>query len=165
MSFPPRFWVEFSEQAKKLAVQCGNALGNLFRRVADDMAELRVRVLFSFDRMPVGRRRLVFVTAGVFVVLLLIVIGTALLGKNETAEQKISSTGNAAAQQVIIPPDELFLPEEPDFVPGVLLEREQRDVWTAEDAEPFWQDPLKNGELEWRDRIEKAVDGIMESVH
>jgi hypothetical protein len=29
---------------------------------------------------------------------------------------------------------------------------------------PWWQDPLKDGEQEWRDQIEKTVDEIMESV-
>jgi hypothetical protein len=58
----------------------------------------------------------------------------------------------------------LFLPDEPDFIPGVMLGREQRTVWTAGDAESLWQDPLKNGEEPWRNRIEDAIDAIMESV-
>jgi hypothetical protein len=53
---------------------------------------------------------------------------------------------------------------EPDFVPGVILEREKRTQWTADDAASWWQDPLKDGEQEWRDQIEKTVDTIMESV-
>lgn len=68
------------------------------------------------------------------------------------------------AQWDLIPPEELFLPDEPDFVPGVIPGREQRAEWTAEDAEPWWQNPLAGGEEQWRARIERMVDEIMESV-
>ncbi|MDR0400920.1 MAG: hypothetical protein LBH51_08255 [Treponema sp.] len=63
-----------------------------------------------------------------------------------------------------IPWEELFLPEEPDFLPPVILEREQRDSWTAEDAEPFWYNPLKDGEEEWREQVEKTVDEFLERI-
>jgi hypothetical protein len=68
------------------------------------------------------------------------------------------------AARPAIPPGELFLPEEPDFVPQVLLEREPRESWSAEDAAPFWHDPLKMGEEPWRRRIEEAIDELLEEV-
>jgi malate synthase len=127
------------------------------------------------ERLPQDRRRRVVLAAAVsFAVLLVIIAGSALVSKNRN-EQRIASTGNNASgrsasdrpgapQRAIIPPDEIFLPDEPDFVPGVLLERERRVVWTEEDAAPFWQDPLIDGEQQWRDRIEKTIDEIMENV-
>jgi hypothetical protein len=63
-----------------------------------------------------------------------------------------------------LPPEEIFLPPEPDFIPGVLLGRERRESWTLEDTRPYWQDPLKNGEEGWRDRIEAEIDDLMERV-
>jgi len=63
-----------------------------------------------------------------------------------------------------IPAEELFLPDEPDFIPGVLLEREQRTSWTEEDASEHWQDPLKYGEEQWREKIEAAIDDFLEGV-
>jgi hypothetical protein len=63
-----------------------------------------------------------------------------------------------------IPPEELFLPEEPDFLPGVIPGRERRDVWTAEDAAPFWYNPLEEGAAQWRDRIESVIDELLEHV-
>jgi hypothetical protein len=63
-----------------------------------------------------------------------------------------------------IPPEELFLPDEPDFLPGVIPERERRDLWTAEDAEPYWYNPLERGEEEWRNRIRAALDEFLEHV-
>ena len=158
----------------------------IFRTVADKTAWLWVRILAAADRLlekiPPQKRGLVLLSAaGVFAALLFIVIGISLLTRGGSGEQEISSTGNTTSSgyalpegnsglqprrqgSVIIPPDELFLPSEPDFIPGVMLEREQRTVWTAEDAAPLWQDPLKNGEQAWRDLIEKTIDDIMESI-
>jgi hypothetical protein len=62
-----------------------------------------------------------------------------------------------------IPPEDLFLPEEPDFLPGVLPERERREFWTPGDARPFWTDPAENYGP-WRDRVETMVDEYLERV-
>ena len=63
-----------------------------------------------------------------------------------------------------IPPEDLFLPEEPDFLPPVILERERRESWTGEDAEAFWYRPLEDGEEIWREQVEKVVDDLLERV-
>jgi hypothetical protein len=66
--------------------------------------------------------------------------------------------------QVVIPAQELFLPQEPDFLPGVLLGRQRRESWTVEDAQEYWQDPMKNGENEWRLRVEAVIDELLENI-
>jgi hypothetical protein len=63
-----------------------------------------------------------------------------------------------------IPAEGLFLPDEPDYLPGVLLEREQRTSWTTDDATAHWQDPLRHGEEQWREKIEIAIDEFLERV-
>ena len=63
-----------------------------------------------------------------------------------------------------IPSEELFLPDEPDYIPGVLLKRDRRSNWTEENAMEFWQDPLKNGEEQWREKIESSIDDYLERV-
>ena len=63
-----------------------------------------------------------------------------------------------------IPAGELFIPDEPDFIPGVLLGRDRRESWTYEDAAEFWQDPLRSGEEPWRERIESVINRFWESV-
>ena len=60
--------------------------------------------------------------------------------------------------------EELFLPDEPDYIPGVLLGREQRTNWTEDDAAEHWQDPLRFGEEQWREKIETAIDEFLERV-
>ena len=112
---------------------------------------------------PEKRRLVLLAATGALAVLLLIIIGVSLQGRSRRA-QDLASARSPAPYRHAIPPDELFLPDEPDFVPGVQLEREQRAQWTVEDVEPFWQDPLRQGEQEWRDEIERTIDEIMESV-
>jgi len=61
-------------------------------------------------------------------------------------------------------PDELFPPEEPDFLPQVLLSREPRGEWSVEDAAPFWTDPAT---LNWpalRSEAKEKIDALMETV-
>ncbi|MFP3090906.1 hypothetical protein LQZ21_11330 [Treponema sp. TIM-1] len=63
-----------------------------------------------------------------------------------------------------IPPEELFMPDEPDFLPEVLWERAPREFWTPEDALPFWTDPLKNNRRVWQERVEGLIDELLERL-
>jgi len=117
------------------------------------------------ERLPPEKRKpILMVSVGACAVLALVIAGIPLLTRDKPDERKPAAAKNAPARQGIIPPDDLFLPDEPDFIPGVMLEREQRTAWTAADIAPLWQDPLKNGEEPWRNRVEKTIDEIMESV-
>jgi len=165
MPFPPHLPAPIS----KFAADVKTAFGGFFRWAAEKTDGLRARIQPVIDkladRLPPGKRRpVLFASIGVCAVLALIIAGSSLLTRGGDTGRKPPATEKAPARQGFIPADDLFLPEEPDFVPGVLLEREQRTVWTAGDAAPLWQDPLKNGEEPWRNRIEKTIDEIMESV-
>ena len=98
--------------------------------------------------------------------LLLLVLGLVmLLAMNNNSERKEFPAAARFPEDLpkqTIPSGDLFLGEEPDFIPPVLLERERRQSWTAEDASPFWQDPLERGEEPWRERIESAIDELLE---
>jgi len=113
-------------------------------------------------KIPADRRIILTLAIGVPIILLLFIMGVSLMSKDKSVKPAALPASSAVSRR--IPAEDLFLPDEPDFVPGVILEREKRTQWTADDAMPWWQDPLKDGEQEWRDQIEKTVDGIMESV-
>ena len=115
------------------------------------------------EKIPPEKRRLVLTASLGFCAVFALVIAGASLAKGG-GKGREGAPAAATVRQGVIPADDLFLPDEPDFVPGVLLEREQRAQWTADDAAPLWQDPLRNGEEPWRDRIERTIDEIMESV-
>jgi hypothetical protein len=164
MPFSPHLPSQIYDFAAKIKA----ALGSLLQIMRQGVENVRARVQPVFDRLverlPPGKQRLVLGASIItFSVFLLILVG-GLMARGDRKNSAPVTAGTAAVRQGFILPDELFLPSEPDFVPGVLLEREQRTIWTASDAAPLWQDPLKDGEEPWRNRIEKTIDEIMESV-
>jgi len=146
--------------------KAGNGIGGFLRWIADKTAGLRGGIKKRLDDffiiIPIDRRIALTVIIGIPVVLLLIIIGASLLSTDASAKNKVLSASSVMSRRV--PAEDLFIPEEPDFVPGVLLEREKREQWSVDDAAHWWQDPLRDGEQEWRDQIEKTVDDIMEKV-
>lgn len=120
------------------------------------------------------KRRIILICTGVFVVILVFSVILSLVNPKKEAYQ--SGSVNTAVRRgadpgvlsvsprIIIPADEIFLPAEPDFIPGVLLEREKRLSWSEQDAEEYWQDPLKFGEEPWRDMIEDVIDKYLERI-
>jgi len=152
MSFPPRLPAQVYDFAARVKAVLGG-LRDRLRPVADRLA----------GKIPPEKRRLVLTASLGFCAVFALVLAGASLAKGGDTERKGAASA-APVRQGVIPPDDLFLPDEPDFVPGILLEREQRAAWTTDDAAPLWQDPLRNGEEPWRDRIERAIDEIMESV-
>ena len=138
-------------------------------RVAEKTAGLRVRLLAAVDRLidkiPQEKRRLALMAgAGGLAAVILVIVGVSVATGGGSGGEEAAPAVSAQPQRGVIPPDELFLPFEPDFVPGVILERERRSEWTVEEAIPLWQNPLTNGEQVWRDLMEETVDTIMESV-
>jgi hypothetical protein len=148
--------------------------GSFFRRAADRIGSLARRAadlvrgwgeklwgLFPAsvrEKLPWLEGRLGFMLAGTALALLILVAALAAAGRPPVEKPEV------AGESAPIPPEDLFLPEEPDFLPPVILERERRDAWTAQDAEPYWYNPLEQGEDEWRERVEQVIDDLLERV-
>jgi hypothetical protein len=107
------------------------------------------------------KRRIVLICTVVFSALLTI---SVLLSLKLPEKKEKAKDQNALNFRIPVPPEEIFLPEEPDFVPGVILEREKRTEWTENDAREYWRDPLKEGEEQWREKIEGEIDKYLERV-
>ncbi|MDR0449857.1 MAG: hypothetical protein LBH26_01155 [Treponema sp.] len=123
------------------------------------------------EKLPWLEGKLGFALAGLGLALILLLAG--LLGAPASPKAGLQagreggrSSGEAGgiSREAPIPPEELFLPGEPDFLPGVIPWREQRKAWAAEDAAPYWYNPLERGEEEWRNRIKTALDEFLEHV-
>jgi hypothetical protein len=118
------------------------------------------------SRIPVlsaAKKKILFIGLGSALIICLV---TVVLGMNRAQKALADSTDtlSRAFQLPVIPPEDLFLPDEPDFLPGVIPGQEQRDSWTAGDAAPFWYNPLEEGEEPWRERIESVIDELLEHV-
>jgi len=111
------------------------------------------------------KRRLVLICTGIFALLLTLAVIISLINNsNETQIRPEFAEPDRVFLNLPIPSAELFLPDEPDFIPGVLLQRDRRTRWTEEDAAEFWQDPLRFGEEQWREKIEAAIDEFLEFI-
>jgi hypothetical protein len=158
------------EKIRSIAPGVTAALGGFLGKAKAFLSGLRERLrdkagMFSAKVPEEYRRPAGIAAAIVAVILLFAALGTLLLSKGETEEKRGDSDPvNVPLVKFFIPVDEVFLPDEPDFVPGVTTERERRAEWTEKEAESWWRDPLENGGQNWRDQIEKNVDDILESV-
>jgi hypothetical protein len=86
------------------------------------------------------------------------------MNHNQGEMQQASQESSQLFAPQAIKTEELFLPREPEFIPEVILDREPRDMWTEEDAEEFWNDPLKENTDLWKNRIIESVDDILENI-
>ncbi|MDR2601184.1 MAG: hypothetical protein LBC53_01840 [Spirochaetaceae bacterium] len=60
---------------------------------------------------------------------------------------------------------EIFILEEPDFLPKALLKREPSAVWTSEKAQEYWIDPsLETDKEVLLNNVEKSIDKLLENV-
>jgi hypothetical protein len=144
----------------------GAALADFFRglpgKLTSFFAALRERGAF-FDGLFPGKRKWLLFGLGAALLFSLVLVLT-LMNRKPRSGPPPAEELTGPLQDVRIPREELFLPDEPGFLPGVLPERERREAWTAEDAAPYWQDPLKSGEEPWRDQVESVIDDLLERV-
>jgi len=119
----------------------------------------------KLGKVPPQRRRTVLLAVAIGLSALLFVFAAISQMEWEPRDPlRAPEREDGVAQWGLIPPEELFLPDEPDIVPGVMLGRERREEWGIGDAEPWWQNPLADGEEQWRTRIDRMIDEIMENV-
>ena len=122
--------------------------------------KLQPAVQELLEKIPQDKRKIVLLLGAASLVLLLLAV---ILQVNTSDNRNRGGPQDAVLQQ-IIPITDIFLPEEPVFVPGVLLEREQRPDWDYEDAGDFWRDPLQYGEEIWRGRVQTMIDQFLEHI-
>lgn len=111
-----------------------------------------------FSHIPEEKKKPVLIALGGLTVLLILSIIAAFAmspGKRQEASSEI-------AKSLTIPPEELFIPLEPDFIPKFILEREPRRYWTLEEIRPYWK-ALKANER-WKEEVKSAVDKLLEGV-
>jgi hypothetical protein len=138
--------------------------GSLAARFATRFAELREKWARSGGLFR-GKRKWLLIGPGAALVLLFFSLAIlSAVNRDSRAGPPPAGDVSGPVQGGRIPPEDMFLPGEPDFIPGVLPERERRDAWTVEDAAPYWRDPLKIGEEPWREQVEAAIDELLERV-
>ena len=96
--------------------------------------------------------------------LFLVLVVMLTVNNSRQAREKAAKDLAESFKPLPIGPDDLFWPDEPDFVPKVQLDREPREVWTLEEASPHWIDLNRDYGEKWRERIFSVMDNVMEKV-
>jgi hypothetical protein len=129
--------------------------------IRDKAAGLIGRVKERLDADP----KLKLIAAGAILGTVLVILGMmVMLTRNNRARRTPDSESTAELFRMELPPEELFLDDEPDFLPELLPERERRDVWTADDIRPYWTDPENEDAEVYEEMMGAVVDGIMERL-
>ena len=159
---------KWQELAKELLVKIAGVLkalaepaGRLCALLAEKSAPLTSRLAGrfaaffpAFEKKP----RQFLIIGGVVVFLLVLVIIAVALSAGGHGE----NIPVAAHSIHAIAPEELFIPDEPNFVPDFLLEREPRHFWSVEDIRPYWRTP--GAQEFWQGIIRSTVEELMENV-
>jgi hypothetical protein len=110
------------------------------------------------------RPKLVLICLAACAAILLLCVTVVMMNVREDVGTENERDMSGAFSPRPVPPEEFFLPDEPDFLPETLPEREKREFWTEEDALPFWIDPLDEGTAEYTDLMSTVIDDLMERV-
>lgn len=140
MGFPE----DFLDRIKELPEIIGDFFGSLGDRI--------LRIIPEEKRKPA----LICAGATIFALIVVFIVSLALRPKAQIVETEIPF--------LAISSDELFIPAEPDFLPGYLFEYEPKPGWTVDDAEPFWANPAQSGSELWLEEMSAAIDKILENV-
>ncbi|MDR1047587.1 MAG: hypothetical protein LBL64_07415 [Treponema sp.] len=119
--------------------------------------------LKMFEEIIHSKHRFVFLGLGAAALLLIVLLIVFAFAPGKAAGEQAASMADVFPDALIQAQD-LFLPDEPDFLPSLIPERERRETWTGEDAGEFWYDPLRHDERLWRERAGQTVDRLLESI-
>jgi hypothetical protein len=108
--------------------------------------------------------RIILMAAGGMAAVILVLLVILLVVSHRPAKPAAPPDAADSFRPLAFPPEDFFLPDEPDFLPEVLLEKEPRESWTAGDARPYWTDPMEADPDGWRKRIQSGVDQLLERV-
>jgi len=131
--------------------------------ILTDLSEKIRNALSSFAEFIRSHSRIAILVAAAFLLIILLLFALSILSHRQSKAIPERQPALEESSGGVVAED-FFLPYEPDFVPDILLEKEPRDVWTEEDARPFWTDPMEGNETVWRKRIESGVDSLLENV-
>ncbi|MDR0690046.1 MAG: hypothetical protein LBG08_07275 [Spirochaetaceae bacterium] len=140
-------------------------LGDVFLSIKSTFSRTVEGLLQRAGKILQGHIRLVMIFLGGLGIILCLLVVLGIVSYRRTHPPTVPPMAlSDLFDPLSIPPEELFMPDEPDFLPDVLWEQESRESWTSEDALPFWTDPLKGNRRVWQGRVEGAIDELLERL-
>ena len=134
-------------------------INGILDKIKEAFSVLLTRTKDVINNIGPNKKKPLLIGFGALAVLFLILIIAA--GISSSRKKRMDSP-DFVAGNLTIPPEELFIPAEPDFVPDFVFEREKRRFWSLEDIRPYWRIPDSSDR--WREEIKSAVDKLMEGI-
>ena len=132
---------------------------SLIDRLRQSSFFARIHELSDPNHLPPEKRKLLFIVLGgiavVFLILIIVLVAVS-PGKPK------GDTSPKLTAALSIPVEDLFMPEEPDFLPAFILERQPRSFWSLDDIRQYWKIP--DDSARWKEEIKTTVDNLMEGV-
>jgi hypothetical protein len=119
--------------------------------------------LKALEKLWAQKKIRMFVICSVFLIIVVPLVIFVTSGIILTADSKKNIVDNVFTFGPIAPED-FFIPEEPDFLPPVMLEQEQKKTWSIEDAAEFWTPPSEFDSKFWRDKVSDSLDRLLEPL-
>jgi hypothetical protein len=140
-------------------------LGDTFLSIKSKVARVTAGLLQGVRKILRGHIRLVMISLGGLGIILCLLMILGMVNYRRAHPPAVSPPAlSEVFAPLPIPPEELFMPDEPDFLPEILWEQEPRESWKTEDTLPFWTDPLKDNRRVWQGRVEGAIDELLERL-
>ena len=162
-----------SEVIKRLPVEIAKVLARLARMAYTALsaalvaAALAVLAALSGGFARMRKKPAPFLIAAASIIFLTLALTVFAAGVRRPAASAAASATTNISASFAIPPEELFIPREPDFVPDFILEREPRNFWYIEDIRPYWRVPSNSEQVPlgyWQGVLRSTVDELMERV-
>jgi hypothetical protein len=137
--------------------------------ILDKIKTVLTSTILTFDDQFSRYKKIIVAMFACLGIILFLLLAVLLLQRKNTrkGEAKRPDTAQTAVPALnnkpSIPVEDIFLPNEPDFLPEVILEREPHK-WSPEDTREFWTNPMENEQIKWQDNITNVVNGIMERI-
>ncbi|MDR1072427.1 MAG: hypothetical protein LBL45_01975 [Treponema sp.] len=138
--------------------------------ILDKLLTALALALTALNNVFEKHKKIVKVTFGALALILCLLTGVLFLQRyiikrdaDTKRSEAVQTSLRVASDASPIPVEDIFLPDEPDYLPKVILERDPH-TWSAEDAHEYWTNPLENEHINWRGTITNVVDDIMDKV-
>lgn len=105
-----------------------------------------------------------YLLAGAFLVASGLMVLAYLAFGTGSSSSRLSKDLSAEFAPLPLSAEDLYLPLEPEIIPGTIPFRARRQVWKRTDAAPFWTDPAQLDQAPLRAAASAEVDALLDHL-
>jgi hypothetical protein len=109
------------------------------------------------------RKIVPFLIAALVIVLVVPIVMLFFANRQKTEEAATQAQKRTMFTGLSIPKEDLYLPDEPDYLPPAVI-RERERSWSPEKAGEWWTNPANIGDDRMIERVRDDVNAILDKV-